>query len=42
MNTHSDPAEPVDDLSTDVFRRHGHELIDWIAAYLDDPAHPSI
>ncbi len=26
------------DLSTEVFRKHGHELIDWIATYLDDPS----
>jgi aromatic-L-amino-acid/L-tryptophan decarboxylase len=26
------------DLPTDVFRKHGHELIEWMAAYLDDPS----
>ncbi|MEO8945964.1 MAG: pyridoxal-dependent decarboxylase, partial [Gemmatimonadaceae bacterium] len=26
------------DLSTDVFRKHGHELIEWIAEYLDNPS----
>ncbi|HEY5088274.1 MAG TPA: hypothetical protein VII66_13020 [Gemmatimonadaceae bacterium] len=35
MSTDSDLTG---DLSTDVFRKHGHELIDWIAEYLDDPS----
>ena len=26
------------DLSIDVFRKHGHELIEWIAEYLDNPS----
>lgn len=38
MDTDLDTNSDTGDLSTDVFRKHGHELIDWIAAYLDDPA----
>ncbi|MFQ5557288.1 MAG: pyridoxal-dependent decarboxylase [Acidimicrobiales bacterium] len=26
---------PLDPLDLDAFRRHGHALIDWIAAYLE-------
>ena len=25
------------DLPTDAFRKYGHEMIDWIAEYLEDP-----
>lgn len=35
MSTDSDETG---DLSTEVFRKHGHELIEWIAEYLDDPS----
>ena len=35
MSTDSDVTG---DLSTEVFRKHGHELIEWIAEYLDDPS----
>ena len=31
----SDPSRPVLDPSSDEFRRAGHQLIDWIAGYLD-------
>ncbi|MEO7040781.1 MAG: pyridoxal-dependent decarboxylase, partial [Gemmatimonadaceae bacterium] len=41
MSTASDPfadlSNATGDLPTDIFRKHGHELIDWIAGYLDDP-----
>ncbi|MEO6863877.1 MAG: pyridoxal-dependent decarboxylase [Gemmatimonadaceae bacterium] len=37
MDVHLDANSDTGDLPTDVFRKHGHELIDWIAAYLDDP-----
>ncbi|MEO7103566.1 MAG: pyridoxal-dependent decarboxylase, partial [Gemmatimonadaceae bacterium] len=37
MSTASDPSATTGDLPTDVFRKHGHELIDWIAGYLDNP-----
>lgn len=32
--TDPDPASPSYHMSADDFRRHGHELIDWIAEYL--------
>ncbi|HSU97569.1 MAG TPA: pyridoxal-dependent decarboxylase, partial [Gemmatimonadaceae bacterium] len=31
-------ASNTGDLPTDAFRKHGHEMIDWIAEYLEDPA----
>jgi aromatic-L-amino-acid/L-tryptophan decarboxylase len=33
----SQPTSNTGDLSTDAFRKHGHEMIDWIAEYLGDP-----
>lgn len=32
-----DPTVPLGDMSPDEFRRHGHELVEWIANYLDHP-----
>ncbi len=38
---HPGIAANIGDLPTDIFRKHGHEMIDWIANYLDDPSsHP--
>jgi aromatic-L-amino-acid decarboxylase len=37
MTNHSELPGLSGDLPTDAFRKHGHELIEWIAAYLDDP-----
>lgn len=31
------PAPEVGDMDPEEFRRFGHRLIDWVAAYLDDP-----
>lgn len=31
----TDAAKPLGDMSPDEFRRHGHELIDWIAEYFE-------
>ena len=31
-------ATNTGDLPTDAFRKYGHEMIDWIAKYLDEPA----
>jgi len=28
--------DPID-LPTEAFRKYGHEMIDWIAEYLEDP-----
>ncbi|HEY8310225.1 MAG TPA: pyridoxal-dependent decarboxylase, partial [Gemmatimonadaceae bacterium] len=36
-NAHAAP-DATGDLPTDVFRKHGHDLIEWIASYLDDPS----
>src|SRR6185312_2587126 len=36
-NDRTEPTTDTGDLPTDAFRKHGHEMIDWIAAYLDDP-----
>ena len=29
-----DPPGPLGDMTPDEFRRHGHDLVDWIASYL--------
>ncbi|MDT7780767.1 MAG: aromatic-L-amino-acid/L-tryptophan decarboxylase [Acidobacteriota bacterium] len=34
----SDFAPPTGDMSAEEFRRHGHEVIDWIADYFSHPA----
>jgi aromatic-L-amino-acid decarboxylase len=36
---HSAPltAPALGDMSADEFRRHGHDLVEWIASYLDHP-----
>ncbi len=36
-NDRTEQAGNTGDLSTDTFRKHGHETIDWIAEYLEDP-----
>jgi aromatic-L-amino-acid decarboxylase len=35
FETHSKPAPPLGDMDREDFRRFGHELIDWIADYLE-------
>jgi len=35
IETHSKPAPPLGDMDREDFRRFGHELIDWIADYLE-------
>ena len=37
MTDHSELPGLTGDLSTAMFRKHGHDLIEWIASYLDDP-----
>jgi aromatic-L-amino-acid/L-tryptophan decarboxylase len=34
---HAELTANTGDLSLDVFRKHGHEMIEWIAEYLEDP-----
>lgn len=34
MSDTRDPSPPTDSLSPEEFRRHGHEIVDWIADYL--------
>ena len=31
------PSGPLGDLDPEVFRRHGHEVVDWIAGFLEAP-----
>ena len=38
MTDNSELPGLTGDLSTATFRKHGHDLIEWIASYLDDPA----
>ncbi len=38
---HARPNNSTGDMSPEEFRRHGHQVIDWIADYLDNPdRHP--
>jgi aromatic-L-amino-acid decarboxylase len=37
MTTDGTTAGPLGDLDPDLFRRHGHRLVEWIAAFLEAP-----
>ena len=37
MPSNEEAVGPLGDLDPEVFRRYGHEVVDWIAGFLESP-----